>query len=69
MTRHSVNSSNIASVGHDPSTGTLEVEFKNGHVWRYTGVSIQDHNDLISAGSIGKHFHSRIKNNYTGSRA
>jgi hypothetical protein len=68
MTRHSVNSSNIASIGHDPNTQELEVEFKSGQVYRYTGVSAADHRELMNAGSIGQHFHRRIKSSFPGSK-
>ena len=68
MTRHSVSSSNIASIGHEPESNTLEVEFKNGHVYRYAGVSAEVHRDLMNAGSIGSHFHKHIRSNYSGSK-
>ena len=69
MTRHSVSSSNIASIGHDPDTKTLEVEFTgNGHVYRYAGVTPDEHRELMNAGSIGSHFHRNIRSNYTGSK-
>ena len=62
MTRTPVNSSSLASVGHDPETNTLEIEFKNGGVYRYAGVSAEDHAALIGSSSIGAHFHQRIRN-------
>jgi hypothetical protein len=66
MTRHSVNSSNIASIGHEGDM--LEVEFKSGQIYRYTGVSAADHRELMNAGSIGQHFHRRIKSSFPGSK-
>jgi len=38
MLRMSVSSSNISSVGYDPKTQTLEVEFHNGGVYQYFNV-------------------------------
>lgn len=66
MERTPVASSNIASVGHDPETNTLEVEFKNGGVYQYEGVSADEHGALASADSIGSHFHKNIKSRYQG---
>ena len=43
MKRTSVKSSNILSVGHDPETNTLEIEFKGGGVYSYDGVSAAKH--------------------------
>jgi len=36
-----VESSNIAEVGYDPATQTLEVIFKNGRIYEYAGVDQQ----------------------------
>lgn len=56
-----VTSSNIAAVGHDPSTNELHVQFKSGGTHIYSGVTAEDHNDLIAAESIGSHFHRHIR--------
>jgi hypothetical protein len=61
MTRTPVSSSNVASVGHDPETNTLQVEYRNGRVYDYAGVSAEEHDQLISAESIGRHLHERIR--------
>lgn len=66
MKRQQVISSNIASVGYDPPTRTLEVEFKGGDVWQYSGVAPGDHELFISAQSIGSHFHRHIKPYFIG---
>src|SRR3546814_14208537 len=36
MNRTPVKSSQIASIGHDPSTNTLAIEFKGGKVYHYS---------------------------------
>lgn len=38
MNRKSVTSSNIASIGYDETSETLEIEFKNGGVYQYFDV-------------------------------
>ena len=38
MERQHVNSSNLESVGYDPTTQTLEIEFLNGGLYQYSGV-------------------------------
>ena len=64
MNRTPVSSSNIASVGYDPSTLTLEVEFKNGSVYHYFDVPENMYQELMRASSVGKFMHANIKNNY-----
>jgi hypothetical protein len=56
-----VKSDSIAAVKHDPSTRTLTVQFKNGGVYRYAGVSADQHKALMQSDSIGAHFHSKIR--------
>ena len=62
-----VSSSNIKSVGHDPSTNTLAVEFKDGSVYHYHDVEKDIHEGLVSAKSIGSYLHS-IKGKYKYSK-
>jgi hypothetical protein len=69
MERVSVSSSNIASVGHDESSQTLEVEFLNGSIYEYYDVPEYVYQELITAASVGSYFSQRIKNVYGFSRA
>ncbi len=62
MTMTPVSSSNIRSIGHDPATNTLTVEFNNGAQWNYAGVSAKDHEAFLNAESVGSHFHANIRN-------
>jgi len=62
MERTSVSSSNIASVGYDKKTSTLEVEFKGGGIYQYYNVPATVHAGFLSAESVGKHFHANVKN-------
>lgn len=61
MNRQRVISSNIKTVGHDPHTNTLEIEFNDGRVFQYAGVDQAKHQALMAAPSTGKHFHKFIK--------
>lgn len=68
MERHNVASSLAASVGYDPNTSTLEIEFKStGAVWQYYDVPEAVFYEMIN-GSIGKYFHSNIKGQYAESQ-
>ncbi len=58
---YKVKSGAITSLGHDPETGVLEVEFRGGRVYRYSDVSVEKLNELLAAESIGKHFAAHIK--------
>jgi hypothetical protein len=64
MDRTPVQSSNIAEVGYDPTTMTLEVAFKDGSVYQYFDVPAPLQQEFLSAESLGKFLHAHIKNNY-----
>ncbi len=68
MHRQSVSSSNLASVGYDENSETLEVQFHNGSVFQYHGVSAEIHKQLIQAGSVGKFFASNIRKTFEHSK-
>lgn len=61
MERKHVNSSNLASVGYDPTSKTLEIEFLNGGLYQYFGVPESVYQGLMSASSHGQYFDSHIK--------
>lgn len=69
MERVSVSSSNIASVGHDDSSQTLEVEFLDGAIYEYYEVPENVFQELVAASSVGRYFAQQIKNVYSFSRA
>lgn len=64
MERIRVSSSNLASVGYDPSTQTLEVEFRDGSVYQYSAVSSAVYAHLMSASSHGSYFSQNIRERY-----
>ena len=64
-----VKSSNLKSVGYDPESQTLEVEFKrNGAVYQYYVVSEETYNRLLGAHSIGSYFMKGINGRYSCQR-
>jgi hypothetical protein len=67
MEREEVQSSAITSVGYDPLSEVLEIEFASGAIWQYLGVPEAEHRELLS-GSVGKYFHSQIKDKYPENR-
>jgi KTSC domain-containing protein len=68
MEREPVSSSNLVSVGYEPESETLEVEFKNTGVYQYFNVPTFMHERLMSADSVGKFFNSDIKYAYAYSK-
>ena len=60
----SVESSNLAAVGHDANTNTLRVEFNNGQVYDYHGVSQQQYDALMGSESKGKFLNAVIKSQF-----
>lgn len=64
MPRRPVRSSNIASIGYDSNTNTLEVEFLNGAVYQYYGVPKAVYEGLMNASSHGSFLAAHIKGRY-----
>lgn len=64
MDRINVTSSNIRSIGYDPKAQALEVEFKSGSLYRYSGVPASVYDTFVAAPSKGRFFDSRIKDRY-----
>ena len=68
MDRSYVASTNVASVGYDEGTETLEVEFLNGSIYQYYNVNMSIYQQMMQAGSKGKFLNTYIKNAYPYSR-
>jgi hypothetical protein len=68
MRRDFVSSSSVRSIGYDPSSQTLEVEFNNSFVYQYYNVSQQVFDALMASPSKGQFLNSQIKNMYPFSR-
>lgn len=56
-----VSSSNLAYVGYDTESLTLEIGFRNGSVYQYFQVPIDLYRGLLSAASHGSYFDAHIK--------
>ena len=61
MNRMPVRSSNLASVGYDEISQTLEVEFTNNTVYQYFDVPTSEYHGLMGATSKGHYFDVNIK--------
>jgi hypothetical protein len=68
MEREPVSSSNLVSVGYNPESETLEVEFKSSGIYEYYNVPQFMYERLMQAGSIGNFFNTEIKNSYACSK-
>lgn len=76
MQRTPVKSSQIASIGYDAGTSTLEIEFPTrgeaprggatgvGSVYQYSDVPPNVHADLMAAESVGKFFGANIRGKF-----
>ena len=62
--RQPVNSSDIAGIGYDAATETLEIEFKATGVYRYFSVPKDVHEEFARTPSPGKYFLQHIKGKY-----
>lgn len=68
MNRQPVTSSNIASIGYDADSQTLEIEFLNGGVYQYFDVPQHVHEELMNASSHGQYLAQNIKGIYRFSK-
>lgn len=68
MERTPVKSSQMVSVGYmresDQDQAFLEVEFKNGTVYRYFDVPERTYEALLAADSVGSFFNTQVKKYY-----
>lgn len=65
MQRQAVTSNHIRSVGYDPSTKTLEVEFKNGRIYHYVKVPLAEFDALMSSESHEEYLNDNIKSTFS----
>lgn len=56
-----IRTSNLASIGCDASSRTLEVEFDSGAVYEYLTVPASVYQGLMSTASHGQHFGAYVK--------
>ena len=65
MDRIPVQSREIAVVGYEDRTETLEITFRRGGVYHYYEVPSGIHRELLKADSIGTYFTREIKERYS----
>jgi hypothetical protein len=63
-----IESSSLRSIGYDRTTHTLEIEFRNGRVYRYAGVPDSVWFELRHAESKGKFFQERVRDQFVAQR-
>jgi KTSC domain len=68
MERKRVSSSRIRAVGYDPKERVLEVEFSDGRVLAYTGVSSEVHRQFMAAPSPSSYFEDKIEEDFPSRR-
>ena len=68
MERKRINASTIRSVGYDEGRQLLEVEFTNGAIVEYSGVSREVHRRFVNAPSPGSFFQDQIEENFSSKR-
>ena len=62
MRREVVDSESIASIGYDPRSRELEIEFRqSGDVYRYSGISSAEHAEFMAAESKGGYLNRVFK--------
>jgi hypothetical protein len=59
-----VESTTLASAGHDANSATLELQFRSGAVYRYFAVPQRVFEDLLQAKSKGLYFNQNIRDKY-----
>lgn len=68
MERTRVNSSKIRSVGYEERSRTLEIEFSDGSVFQFSGVSGEVHRRMMASPSIASFYQDRIEEEYSRKR-
>ena len=68
MEMHSVESSNVAAIGYDEATQTVQVQFNDGSTYQYFDVPQNVYDDFFNSDSKGKFLHANIKGVYRYSR-
>lgn len=68
MEMHNVDSSNVAAVGYEEDSQTLQVEFNNGGTYQYFDVPQAIFEGLLGASSVGQYLNQNVKGSYRYSR-
>jgi hypothetical protein len=68
MERKRISSAKIRAIGYDPRAQVLEVEFNDGRVLAYSGVSAEVHRRFMAAPSAVSFFEDKIADEYPSRR-
>ena len=68
MERKRVNSSKIRSAGYDPKAQLLEIEFSDGRIVQFRGVSQEVHRQFMAAPSPVSFFEDKIDESFPSTR-
>ena len=68
MERKRINSSKIRAVGYDPKSQVLEIEFSDGRLVQYRGVSSEVHRQFLAAPSATSFFEDKIDESFPSTR-
>lgn len=60
----SLDSSSLQSVGYSAEPGTLEITFRSGAIYRYSGVPPHVYQALLDASSKGRYFNAVIRSGF-----
>jgi hypothetical protein len=60
----SVSSSAINSIGYDPSTMRMRIQFAEGHAYDFCGVPAHVFQRLLAASSKGRYYNDHIRDRY-----
>jgi hypothetical protein len=64
-----VKSSSIAAVGYNAPQKRMSVKFNSGSTYHYAGVEPDQHSALVTASSVGKHFHANVLGKFKATKA
>ncbi len=63
-----LSSGNLRAAGYDDRNRVLQVEFSNGQVMEYRGVSAEMARRLLASSSAASYFRDNIEEEFTGRR-
>jgi hypothetical protein len=68
MPREPVQSTAIAAIRYDPARKLLEIEFLTGRRYRYSRVPLPTYRAFMAAGSKGRFYNERIRDEFPFTR-
>lgn len=62
--REPLESNALAAVGYSPRLHALEIEFRDGLVYRYLAVPVAVYSELLSADSKARYYNQHVRGKY-----